>query len=440
MRRWSERRPQERAPDGSPAASHPAFEPHPIQGWMPDFIPDVLQEAIDRKLYDEVMTISGAEGLRWAKTLAQKEGDLHRHFRRFDLRCRATGRGDSAAGLGHSLHAAGHGRAIPRRRRCLKRSRPKWTRRRRRCRSRRRRLPVRRVTKARDLPSARAETGVRSTGCETLDPDDWSDAQTVSHEDPRRRRRLSSRGPRPSGLEEACRPTSRLFRGSACRASPTPLAEVYRDVAETVMAYPMGNIHPRFWSWYMGSSNFTGALGDFLAAIQGSNLGGGNHAAALMDQQVVDWCKEMVGFPASAERNAGQRRLDGEHDRARRRAQRQGRRRRARTRSRGDRAAACGFYGSDQIHSLPPQGDRGDRPRQSGACGEFQPMSVLRLDVEALRVAIARDQRGRVPACLRDRRRRGRSTPARSTILPALADARRAKRISGSMSTAASAH
>ena len=66
------------------------------------------------------------------------------------------------------------------------------------------------------------------------------------------------------------------------------------------MPYPMGNIHPRFWSWYMGSSNFTGALGDFLAAIQGSNLGGGNHAAALMDQQVVDWCKEMIGFPASA--------------------------------------------------------------------------------------------------------------------------------------------
>ena len=66
------------------------------------------------------------------------------------------------------------------------------------------------------------------------------------------------------------------------------------------MSYPMGNVHPRFWAWYMGSSNFTGAVGDFLAAIQGSNLGGGNHAAALMDQQVVNWCKEMMGFPSSA--------------------------------------------------------------------------------------------------------------------------------------------
>jgi aromatic-L-amino-acid decarboxylase len=38
------------------------------------------------------------------------------------------------------------------------------------------------------------------------------------------------------------------------------------------MAYPMSNIHHRFWAWYMGSSNYTGALGDVLVAIQGSNL------------------------------------------------------------------------------------------------------------------------------------------------------------------------
>ena len=44
---------QERAADGSPAVSHPAFEPHPIQGWTPDFIPLVLQEAVDKNYYDE---------------------------------------------------------------------------------------------------------------------------------------------------------------------------------------------------------------------------------------------------------------------------------------------------------------------------------------------------------------------------------------------------
>ncbi|PZN48957.1 MAG: cysteine synthase, partial [Proteobacteria bacterium] len=65
---------QQRGPGGAPAASHPAFEPHPIQGWTPDFIPGVLQEAVDRHLYDEVMPIAGPEAMKWARELAQKEG------------------------------------------------------------------------------------------------------------------------------------------------------------------------------------------------------------------------------------------------------------------------------------------------------------------------------------------------------------------------------
>jgi cysteine synthase len=67
---------QEREPSGAPASSHPAFEPHPIQGWTPDFIPHVLQEAIDSRFYDEVTPVAGAEGIKWAKALAQKEGIL----------------------------------------------------------------------------------------------------------------------------------------------------------------------------------------------------------------------------------------------------------------------------------------------------------------------------------------------------------------------------
>jgi cysteine synthase A len=65
---------QERTADGAPAAGHPAWAAHPIQGWTPDFIPSVLQEAIDGKLYDELTPIAGAEGIKWAKALAQKEG------------------------------------------------------------------------------------------------------------------------------------------------------------------------------------------------------------------------------------------------------------------------------------------------------------------------------------------------------------------------------
>ncbi|MGZ0188439.1 MAG: PLP-dependent cysteine synthase family protein [Alphaproteobacteria bacterium] len=65
---------QQRGSDGSPAASHPAFEPHPIQGWTPDFIPLVLQEAIDNKYFDELIPVAGGDGIAWSKKLAQSEG------------------------------------------------------------------------------------------------------------------------------------------------------------------------------------------------------------------------------------------------------------------------------------------------------------------------------------------------------------------------------
>ena len=65
---------QARSADGAPAESHPAFEPHPIQGWTPDFIPLVLQEAIDDGLYDELIPVAGPDGMAWARKLAQQEG------------------------------------------------------------------------------------------------------------------------------------------------------------------------------------------------------------------------------------------------------------------------------------------------------------------------------------------------------------------------------
>ena len=65
---------QLRAGDGAPTASHPAFEPHPIQGWTPDFIPNVLQEAIDGQFYDEVIPIGAPEAMKWTRELARREG------------------------------------------------------------------------------------------------------------------------------------------------------------------------------------------------------------------------------------------------------------------------------------------------------------------------------------------------------------------------------
>jgi len=66
--------PQARNPDGSPAAAHPAFKPHPMQGWTPDFIPKLTADAVDLKVIDRVIPILGADALRYSRELAQKEG------------------------------------------------------------------------------------------------------------------------------------------------------------------------------------------------------------------------------------------------------------------------------------------------------------------------------------------------------------------------------
>jgi cysteine synthase len=65
---------QSRKQDGTPAAPHPSFKPHPMQGWTPDFIPKLTGDVVDMKLIDRILPIANAEALRCSKDLATKEG------------------------------------------------------------------------------------------------------------------------------------------------------------------------------------------------------------------------------------------------------------------------------------------------------------------------------------------------------------------------------
>jgi cysteine synthase A len=65
---------QARHPDGSPASAHPAFKPHPMQGWTPDFIPKLTGDAVDTRVISRIIPISNADALRYSRELAQKEG------------------------------------------------------------------------------------------------------------------------------------------------------------------------------------------------------------------------------------------------------------------------------------------------------------------------------------------------------------------------------
>ena len=65
---------QQRRADGSPAQSHPNFRPHLMQGWTPDFIPKLTEDAVAMDLVDGIIPINGAQAMEMTRELARKEG------------------------------------------------------------------------------------------------------------------------------------------------------------------------------------------------------------------------------------------------------------------------------------------------------------------------------------------------------------------------------
>jgi cysteine synthase len=66
--------PQPRREDGTPSASHPRFRPHLMQGWSPDFISKLTEDAVAGGLIDEIVPVAGDDALRLARELARREG------------------------------------------------------------------------------------------------------------------------------------------------------------------------------------------------------------------------------------------------------------------------------------------------------------------------------------------------------------------------------
>jgi cysteine synthase A len=59
---------------GEPARSHPAFHPHPMQGWSPDFLSKLTRDVMAEGMIDQTVGVSGAEAIACAIELARSEG------------------------------------------------------------------------------------------------------------------------------------------------------------------------------------------------------------------------------------------------------------------------------------------------------------------------------------------------------------------------------
>lgn len=75
---------------------------------------------------------------------------------------------------------------------------------------------------------------------------------------------------------------------------------VYQEFLEHIQPYSLGNTNPRFWGWVMGAGTPLAALADMLASGYNFQLGGADTSGALVELQVLDWCKQMFDYPADA--------------------------------------------------------------------------------------------------------------------------------------------
>jgi aromatic-L-amino-acid/L-tryptophan decarboxylase len=80
-----------------------------------------------------------------------------------------------------------------------------------------------------------------------------------------------------------------------------PFDEVLAFVREHVMPFPFGNSHPRFFGFINATADPVGITADYLAAAMNPNCWGGDHAAVHVENEVLRWIAEIVGYPADSE-------------------------------------------------------------------------------------------------------------------------------------------
>ena len=135
---------------------------------------------------------------------------------------------------------------------------------------------------------------------ETLDPEDWESMRALGHRmvddmlD-----YLKTLRERPAWQHAPDQIKAHFKRPLPLDAQPPE--EIYEEFLENILPYPVGNIHPRFWGWVFGSGTILGAYAGLLSASMNTNAGDlDHHSANHVEKQVIDWFKEMLGYPSSA--------------------------------------------------------------------------------------------------------------------------------------------
>ena len=135
---------------------------------------------------------------------------------------------------------------------------------------------------------------------ETLDPQDWEGFRRLMHQaldDALDYTAQVHERPVWQPVPEAVRAE---LTGGAVPRKGEGIEAAYRDYQNLVAPYPVGNIHPRFWGWVMGNGTPAAFLAEMLAATMNVNAPGFDQSATYVELQVIDWLKQLMGFPAEA--------------------------------------------------------------------------------------------------------------------------------------------
>jgi aromatic-L-amino-acid/L-tryptophan decarboxylase len=106
-----------------------------------------------------------------------------------------------------------------------------------------------------------------------------------------------------SGEQAAWQPVPKQIKAQFTAPLPqqaSSVEDVYSTFKNTILPYPTGNLHPRFWGWVLGNGSAYAMLAEMLAAGMNSHMGGFEQSSSLVEEQVLHWLREMMHFPASS--------------------------------------------------------------------------------------------------------------------------------------------
>lgn len=131
----------------------------------------------------------------------------------------------------------------------------------------------------------------------TLDPADWEEFRALAH------RMVDDMIGHLASLREqpAWQPVPEVVRRALDEPLPLKgegMESAYRAFLDNVLPYPNGNLHPRFFGWVQGNGTPLGMMAEMLAAAMNPHMAGFNQAPALVEERVIRWLVEVMGFPA----------------------------------------------------------------------------------------------------------------------------------------------